>query len=69
MANQIQQSLSLLRLHAVMARTGLSRSSLYLKIAERSFPRPVSLGPRAVAWPSDLIDRWVSERIAQGPKG
>lgn len=42
--------LSFLRLTEVKAFTGLSKSSLYPLIRERSFPAPVRLGPRAVAW-------------------
>lgn len=35
---------SLLRLPAVKARTGLSRSSIYVKIARGTFPAPIQLG-------------------------
>ncbi len=41
---------SLLRLRHVLAVTGLPRSTLYSYIAENNFPKPVQLGPRAVAW-------------------
>lgn len=34
----------ILRLPTVKARTGLSRSTIYLHVADGSFPRPVSLG-------------------------
>lgn len=37
---------AILRLPAVKARTGLSRSTIYLRISEGSFPSPVSLGGR-----------------------
>lgn len=68
MAEKLQHplALQLLRLPAVKERVGLSRSSIYARIADGRFPAPVSLGARAVAWPSDAIDRWVSEKIAQG---
>jgi prophage regulatory protein len=39
-----------LRLPEVKAVTGLSKSSLYALVRERSFPAPVRLGPRSVAW-------------------
>lgn len=55
---------SLLRLPTVIERTGYQRSTLYLKIKQGLFPAPVSLGPRAVAWPSDAIDAWIAARIA-----
>jgi predicted DNA-binding transcriptional regulator AlpA len=40
----------LLRLPQVKESTGLSRTSIYRKIAAREFPRPVRLGPKSVAW-------------------
>ena len=64
----MQSELKLLRLPRVLERIGLSRTETYRRMALGQFPKPVSIGPRAVAWPSELIDRWVSERIAQGPK-
>ena len=56
---------SLLRLPAVIQRTGYSRSSLYALISKGEFPASVALGARAVAWPSDEIDKWIAERIEQ----
>jgi prophage regulatory protein len=41
---------SILRLPAVKTRTGLSRSTIYLRVSQGKFPRPVSLGGRAVGW-------------------
>jgi prophage regulatory protein len=59
----------ILRRKQVEARTGLSRSTIYLRIARGEFPAPVSLGSRAVGWASDAIDRWIADRIAQSRKG
>ncbi|MBT4159970.1 MAG: AlpA family phage regulatory protein, partial [Gammaproteobacteria bacterium] len=39
---------TILRLPTVKARTGLSRSSIYLKISQNQFPKSISLGARAV---------------------
>ena len=44
----------------VKERTGLSRSTIYAKIAEGTFPRPVSLGARAVGWLESEIDAWIN---------
>ena len=46
---------NILRLPAVKASTGLSRSTLYLRIAQGVFPKPVSLGARAVGWPDNEV--------------
>jgi len=51
----------LLRLAAVREVTGLSRSSIY---ADPEFPKPVRIGPRAVAWVEDEVRIWIDERIA-----
>lgn len=60
---------ALLRLPQVQARVGLSRSALYARIASGEFPKPVGLGVRAVAWPSDEIDAWIASRIGFARKG
>lgn len=59
---------SLLRLPAVRARTGLSRSNIYRKISLNEFPKPVPLGARAVGWIESDIDRWVEQQIELGRK-
>lgn len=56
---------TILRLPAVKARTGLSRSSIYLKISRSEFPRPVLLGARAVGFIEAEIDAWLKARIDQ----
>jgi prophage regulatory protein len=54
---------SLLRLPAVQARCGLSRSSIYLKISEGTFPKPISLGARSIAFIESEISSWIETRI------
>ena len=54
---------NLLRLPKVIQRTGYRRSTIYEKIALGTFPSPVHLGPRAVAWLSLEIDQWIDDRI------
>ena len=48
----------------VVARTGSSRSTLYLRIREGLWPKPVSIGARAVGWPSNETDQLLAARIA-----
>ena len=59
----------ILRLPLVRERTGLSRSSIYLRIAEGRFPKPVSLGARAVGWLESEITEWVNRRIEASRQG
>ncbi len=53
----------ILRLPAVKTRTGLSRSTIYLRISQGTFPKPVSLGGRAVGWIEAEIQEWLQQRI------
>lgn len=55
---------TILRLPAVKTCTGLSRSTIYLRVSQGTFPRPVSLGGRAVGWVEADIQSWLAERIA-----
>jgi prophage regulatory protein len=55
---------TILRLPAIKMSTGLSRSTLYLRIADGVFPKPVNLGGRAVGWPSGEITALNAARIA-----
>ena len=54
---------SILRLPSVMARVGLSRSSIYLKVSQGTFPAPIKLGERASGWLTTEVDAWVAHRI------
>ena len=53
----------ILRLPQVKARTGLSRSTIYRHMSEGSFPKPVSLGARAIGWFESEISEWVNKRL------
>jgi prophage regulatory protein len=53
----------IMRLPAVKADTGLSRSTIYLRVSEGTFPKPVSLGGRAVGWMEAEIQEWLQRQI------
>ena len=53
----------MLRLPAVKAATGLSRSTIYQRVADGTFPAPVNLGGRAVAWLDEEVQIWLQGRI------
>jgi prophage regulatory protein len=54
----------ILRLPAVKVATGLSRSTLYLRISQGVFTHPVGLGGRAVGWPAHEVAALNTARIA-----
>ncbi len=54
-----------LRLPEVQDRTGLSRSTIYARLDQGRFPRPVSLGSRAVGWIESEVEEWIRERIEE----
>jgi prophage regulatory protein len=54
----------LIRLPKVLEATGLSRSSVYNRISQGTFPRPVRTGPRTVAWVSEEINEWIRLTVA-----
>lgn len=55
----------IIRLPAVKEITGLSRSSIYLRMSNGEFPRSISLGTnsRAIGWLEADIEQWLDERI------
>lgn len=70
MTYQTQLTCRILRRKQVEARTGLSRSTIYARMAENSFPRPVNLGGgRAVGWLESEIDYWLEACVCKRSKG
>lgn len=57
------EDVSFLRLPEVKAVTGLSKTSLYALIRDHSFPAPVRVGPRAVAWVRSEVKQWAANRV------
>lgn len=55
---------AILRLPAVKAESGASRSTIYLRIQQGLWPKPVRLGPRSVGWPAGEVAAINSARIA-----
>ena len=61
-------SYKILRLPAVKEFTGLSRSTIYLRMANNEFPRPISLGGRSVGWIEEDINEWLEKKIEASRK-
>jgi len=55
---------TILRLPTVKSESGLSRSTIYLRIAQGLWTKPVSLGARAVGWPSSEVATLNAARIS-----
>ena len=53
----------ILRLGAVLERTGLSRSTLYQMAKEGRFPSQYALGHRAVGWLESDVEAWIMQRV------
>jgi len=54
---------SILRLPKVISRCGISRSTIYEWMKDGRFPKPRSLGSRAVGWDSWEIERWIDAKL------
>ena len=68
--NAPAQIAPLLRLRKVLEVTGLGRSTLYRMMSEGTFPSPVRLGRRAVAWKSAPVEEWTLSRppVSEPPR-
>ena len=52
----------MLRPPDVMARTGLSRTTLWRRVRAGTFPPPTELGENAIGWPASTISAWLADR-------
>lgn len=43
---------------------GFGKAHLYSLMKRGEFPQPIKIGQRAVAWPAQTIETWLSERMA-----
>ena len=51
----------IIRFDTVRARTGLSRSTIYRKIAEGTFPSQVKISIHGAGWHESAINRWIAD--------
>ncbi len=54
----------IIRLKTVLTRTGLSRSTVYRKIADGTFPRQVPISIHGAGWYESSVNRWISNPAA-----
>jgi prophage regulatory protein len=57
------------RIKTVLDRTGLSRSTLYRKIQDGSFPRQAKLGVHGAGWSEAAINQWIANLFASPQDG
>lgn len=53
----------LIRMAEVLSKTGFKKAWIYQLISNESFPKPIKLGSRAVAFIEDEVDQWIVERV------
>lgn len=77
MATQLKTALTILRRKQVEARTGLSRSGIYARLRQNpkrpgdydpTFPKPISVGAKAVGWIEAEIDAWLTAQVEKSRK-
>jgi prophage regulatory protein len=60
----MKQDEKIIRLKTVLARTGLSRSTVYRMVANGSFPRQRRIGIQATGWYQSEVEEWISDPSA-----
>jgi prophage regulatory protein len=58
----------IIRLKTVLARTGLSRSTIYRKIAEGTFPTQIKISVNGTGWRESDINHWIADPVEWRPK-
>ena len=53
----------IIRLKTVLARTGLSQSTIYRKIAEGTFPPQLKISANGTGWHESEINRWIANPV------
>ena len=54
----------IIRLRTVLSRTGLSRSTIYRKIAEGTFPPQIKISVNGSGWHESDVNRWITNPVA-----
>ena len=58
----------IIRLKTVLFRTGLSRSTIYRKITEGTFPPQIRISIHGAGWRESDINRWIADPISRRTK-
>lgn len=57
--------MKIIRLKEVVSITSLARSTIYRYVGQGVFPKPISLGDRAVGWVESEVNEWILMRVAE----
>jgi prophage regulatory protein len=55
----MKSSITLLRISDVANKTTLAKSTIWLKIAQGRFPKPIKLSPAISVWKESDVDNWI----------
>ena len=58
----------IIRLKTVLCRTGLSRSTIYRKIVEGTFPPQLKISIHGAGWRESDINRWIADLVSWRPR-
>lgn len=58
----------IVRMNTVLARTGLSKSTIYRKIADGTFPPQLKISINGAGWRESDINRWVADPVRWRPE-
>jgi prophage regulatory protein len=58
----------IIRIRTVLSRTGLSRSTLYRKINEGTFPKQVQISIHGAGWRESAVNRWIADPVGWRPE-
>ena len=65
----MDSSNKLLRISAVSEITTLAKSTIWLKIAQGTFPKPIKLSPAISVWKESDIEAWINSHISPAKVG
>lgn len=57
------QNLKIMKRPEVESMTGLSRSTIYVKMETGTFPKPIKLSERSVGWLEHEVQEWLKNRV------
>jgi len=78
MAIKLAESIRIIRRKQLEDKTGLSRSGIYAKLKpnpkrpndyDSTFPKPISVGAKAVGWIESEVEEWLNARIEVSRNG